>query len=393
MESTQQPSVEFTNLIVNSTSELNKSTESMTSWFTCGLTDFHHCAVFIVCSMIFLAGFLGNIVVIVLLSTKGQFQKTAIFVTIILLALSDVMTQTWLYVLEMFVVSNILDLNSLSTSECSSFIVIGVTQFLLSLYALAILALVRYHAIVYPLRMSRFKSRKFVVCLHILTTFIFACLMTIVATVSLQTMTCDEAIRHNKNIACILALAVIATIALLIILHFLKVRRLRQSLSARSYNTKSSIRRMNNVIYLVLCTFILCQLPFFVYDALQMSGASVSKYFSNTLYSVAIIFNVLNHSVNPYIYFLSYFCFQSRQTRETRRTIRESKMPIQNISSMWFNILLRWTLSLPIFWQICFLNAVRSIMPHEAPEFYKIFILQFFTFYIILWTPQFWILT
>ena len=340
MESTQR-SIETPNPIVNSTSDLKNSTDtngSMTLWFSCGYTDFHNCAVFVVSSVIFLAGFVGNCVVIVLLSTKEQFQKTATFVSIKLLALSDVMTQTvthtWLYVFEKFVVSNILDLNLLSTFECSSFIVIGVTQFLLSLYALAILALVRYHAIVYPLRMSRFKSRKFVVCLHILTTFIFACLMTIVATVSLQTMTCDEAIRHNKNIACILALAVIATIALLIILHFLKVRRLRQSLSARSYNTRSSIRRMNHVIYLVLCTFILCQLPFFVYDALQMSGASVSKYFSNILYSVAIICNVLNHSVNPYIYFLSYFCFQSRQTRETRRTIREPKMSIQNISSM-----------------------------------------------------------
>ena len=163
MESTQQPSEEFTNPIVNSTSELKKSSESMTSWFTCGLTDFHHCAVFIICSAIFLAGFLGNIVVIVLLSTKEQFQKTATFVSIKLLALSDMMTQTWLYVFEMFVVSNILDLNYLSTFECSSVIVIGVTQFLLSLYALAILALVRYHAIVYPLQMSRFKSRKFVV--------------------------------------------------------------------------------------------------------------------------------------------------------------------------------------------------------------------------------------
>ena len=44
----------------------------------------------------------------------------------------------------------------------------------------------------------------------------------------------------------------IGTIALLLILHVLKVRQLGRSLSARTHSVRSSIRKINIVIYIIM---------------------------------------------------------------------------------------------------------------------------------------------
>ena len=113
--------------------------------------------------------------------------------------------------------------------------------------------------------------------------------------------------------------ALLFTIAVLFILHTLKVHRLRQSLSARTYNMKSSIRRMNIAIYIIMCLFIICQLPLIICDVLEIlkRNGTVVKLSDNAfivLVSVGVVFHLINHAINPYIYFVSYYCFQRMRT-------------------------------------------------------------------------------
>ena len=168
------------------------------------------------------------------------------------------------------------------------------------------------------MKVSRLTTSKFVGILHIGGAAIITTTMAIMGRVSLETMTCYQAMYYNGNLVFTHPPAILGTVTFLFTLHVLKIRRLRQSQFARNFNNKSSIRRINIVIYIIMFLFIICQMPFIINDILQLlvdlEVLFLSDYFFKILYNVAIVFYLLNHAVNPYIYFISYLCFKKRST-------------------------------------------------------------------------------
>ena len=219
---------------------------------------------------------------------------------------------------------NLPDITVMEVNILSSLIYV---PFLLSLYSVAMLALVRFKVVAYPLTISKLKSSKFLIILYIITMAISIIFLLAIPLVSLEAF--QETFNFNENLIYILHPAILLTIAVLFILHTLKVRRIRQSFSARTYNIKSSIRRMNITIYIIMCLFIICESPLVICDVLgflKRKGIDVkfSDHSEFVSVSVGIVFYMMNHAVNPFIYFISYYCFQrmrtSRQTMEDRQT-------------------------------------------------------------------------
>ena len=324
-------------------------TESGISFATCGLNEYYHCAVFIICTVIFVFGFIGNIVAIFFLSTKRQYKKNATFVCINLLCFSDVLALTLTYFADMF--ASPVDWAEVyfTTLQCTVLIAFCLSPFLLSCYAVGVLAIVRYHLVAYPMRISKLRSRSFVIFLYVFGATVFVVIMAIVGRVSLETMTCYHAMYYNGNLVFTHPPAILGTVIFLFTLHALKVRRLRQSLSARTYNVKASIRRINVIIYIIMCLFIICQMPFIVNDVLQLLDdfeiISLSDYFFKILYNIGIIFYILNHAVNPYIYFISYLCFQKNPGPSGPASARSSIRSVQSMratSKLWLTSAKRW---------------------------------------------------
>ena len=299
---------------------------------TCGFTHYYHCAVVVVYSIIFIFGVIGNSVVIYILSTKERFQRKATFTSINLLAISDVLALTCSYVSDIaygFDPERIMKyITGLGVNIVDS---LSYLPFLLSLYSVVMLALVRYKVVAYPLVISKLKSPKFLIIVYLIITAICFTLLLAIALVSPETL--PEDFHYNENPTYILNPALLFTIAVLFILHALKVYRLRQSLSARTYNIKSSIRRMNIAIYIIMCLFIISQLPIIICDVLEiMKRNGIDLTLSDNsfivLVSVGSVFYLINHAINPYIYFVSYYCFQRMrtggQTMEDRQTNERS---------------------------------------------------------------------
>ena len=280
--------------------------------YQCGNDHYYNCAVFVVCSLIFVAGVVGNCIVIYHLSTKNEFQKNTTFVCINLLAISDLMSLTVSYWEEMLAGYYFWDSIDLNDVQCTLYVIVGVSPFLLSCYSVSMLALVRYHIVVHPLKVSKLKIRKYIVILYIVATIVISTAMAVVGRVSLETMTYYDVIYDNGNLAYIIPPTVLGTIALLRSLHVLKVRQLRRSLSARTNNVKSSIRKINIVIYIIMSFFIICQTPYIMYDFAEVLeehsefNIVFSERFIKILLSVGIVFYLMNHAVNPYVYFISY---------------------------------------------------------------------------------------
>ena len=318
------------NMVVANASSANGTTNIVT--MACGFSSFYHCSVFIICSVIFAAGFIGNCVAIFLLSTKDKYKKDSTFMSINFLAITDFLAITATYFFDMFTTEDAWAEIGFTKVQCTFLIAIGFAPFLLSCYSVAMLGLVRYHVVAYPLTLSRWKSRKFVVILYMIAAVVLLTIMAVVGHVSQATMTCYEAINYNGNFAFTHPPIILGTFMLLFVLHALKVRRLRMSLSARTYNLKASIRRINIIIYVIMCIFIICQTPFIIADVLQVmidQGVTVSENFIYILYNVGTVFYILNHAINPYVYFISFYCSQRKKplsrSSSTRRSLTRSQ--------------------------------------------------------------------
>ena len=283
---------------------------------SCGFNNLYHCATFVLCSIIVVAGCIGNLLTVCILTAKERFRKQTTFICINFLAVSDLISLSLTYYSDMFSSSDDFDLGAFSDFECILFMVVGLTPFLVSLYALALLALVRYHVISYPLSVSRLKSRRFIIIVYGTGIVALSSAMAVMGRVSLDSMTCYDALNNNGNLAFTHPPAILGTIALLLVLHALKVKRLRSSISARTYNMKASIRRINIVIYIVMGLFIVCQMPYIIHDVLNLLHVYVMNVMTDlitkTLHNVGIVFYLLNHSVNPYIYFISFYFSQKQ---------------------------------------------------------------------------------
>ena len=289
-------------------------TDEMHTSYTCGPSGIYPCPVFIACSVIFVAGFLGNVFSIIVLSAKKEYREKATFVSINMLCVCDLLALTVTYVVDMFIGPEYWAESYISTLQCTAAIAVGMTPFLLSCYSVCMLALVRYSLVAYPLKVGILRSRKVIILLHVAGAAVIATVLAFLVRISLNTMSCFEAFNQNGYLAYTHPPAILGTVVLLFTLHALKVRRLHRCMSARTYNTKLSIRRVNIIIYIIMCMFIVCQTPFIICDVLQLLvdyGVVVLSYRSfEILYSVGIVFYVLNHAVNPYIYFISYLCFK-----------------------------------------------------------------------------------
>ena len=291
---------------------VNISTDATAnSYSSCSRNDFYHCSVFVICSIIFGAGFFGNCFSILILSTMKQYRKKVTFVSINLLCVCDVLALTLTYFTDMFASSEDWAEVHFTTAQCTVLIAVGLSPFLLSIFSVAVLALVRYNLVAHPMRISRLRSRKCVILLHIGGAVVITTVMAIVGHVSLETMSCYHAMYYNGYLVFTHPPMIMGAIIFICTLHVMKVRRLRQSLFARTYNTNTSIRRINKVIYIIMCVFIVCQTPFILTDVLLMlTGLEVvvlSDNFFKTLYNFAIVPYLLNHAINPYIYIISHF--------------------------------------------------------------------------------------
>ena len=290
--------------------------------YPCGPDHYYNCAVFVVSSLIFVAGVMGNCIVIYHLSMKREFQKNTTFVCINLLAISDLMSLAVSYWEEMLADYFFWDAIDLNVVQCMLYVIVGVSPFLLSCYSVSMLALVRYQVVVHPLKVSKLKIRKFIIILYIVAATVISTVIAVVGRVSLETMDCYDVIYDNGNLAYITAPTVVGTIAFLLILHVLKVRQLRRSLSARTNSVRSSIRKINIVIYIIMSLFIICQTPYIMYDFVEVLeehselNIKFSEQFIKILLSVGIVFYLLNNAANPYVYFISYYYYSKRgQTR------------------------------------------------------------------------------
>ena len=339
MQSTIQPSV---TLNLTNVTSANATTDHETSRSWCGASETYHCAVFFICSCIFGAGLLGNCVSIFFLTTKKRYRKNATFVSINLLCICDVLALTLTYTSDMFAGEDDWDDVDFTPLQCSVVIAFGLLPFLLSCYSVAVLALVRYNLVAYPLKESKLRLRKFIIILHIAGALVITLAMGGVGRMSLENMTCYEVLNSNGYFAFTHPPIILGTIAFLITLHALKVRRLRMSLSAKTNSIKASIRRINIIIYMVMCMFIICQLPYVVFDVLQLLNRfgvlEISDEFFNILHNVGTVFYTLNHAVNPYIYFISYLCFQQRPTaepaslRSSIRSVTDTRASIRSVT-------------------------------------------------------------
>ena len=324
----------------NSSSYYNNSgLETISYAYPCGREHYYHWAVFIVCSIIFVAGFFGNCVVIGILHWKEEFRKKSTFVSIHLLAVSDLMALTMSYWEEMFAGYYVWENLDLNRTECTLYIIAGISPFLLSCFSVTMLAMVRYDAVVHPLQLSRLKSRKFIIILYFAAGTILSIIMAVVGRMSLETMSCYNAIYGNGYIVFIVPPTVIAAIIVLLILHILKIQQFRKSIFVRTYNVKSSIRRMNIMIYVILCIFILCQTPYIMYDFVEVLEQSkvniaVSEEFTTTLLSVGVVFHLLNHAVNPFVYFISFYV-SKQNTSNNSRSSNGIVSTIEQCSKLW----------------------------------------------------------
>ena len=348
----------------NGTRDIANFNGSGISFATCGLNEVYHCAVFIICTIIFVAGFIGNIVAIFFLSTRKEYRKNATFVSINLLCVSDVLALTLTYFADMFASPEDWAGINFSTLQCTALISVSLSPFLLSCYAVGVLAVVRYHLVAYPMRISKLRSRKFIIFLYVTGAAIFILVMAIVGRLSLETMSCYHAMYYNGNLVFTHPPAILATVIFLLSLHAMKVRRLRQSLSARTYNVKASIRRINIIIYIIMCLFIICQLPFIINDILQLLDeyeiVSLSDHFFKILYNIAIIFYILNHVVNPYIYFISYLCFKNKPGSSGPASMRSSIRSVPSMratSNLWWTGAARWNIRLMLLKSVKIVSA------------------------------------
>ena len=320
----------------------NTSVHNLSSISWCGASETYHCAVFFLCSCIFGTGLIGNCISIFVLTTKKRYRQNATFVSINLLCICDVLALTLTYSSDMFATEEDWDDVDFTPLQCSVVIALGLLPFLLSCYSVAVLALVRYSLIAYPLAESKLRSRQFIIFLHIAGALVITLAIGGVGRLSLENMTCYEVLNSNGYFAFTHPPIILGTIAFLITLHALKVRRFRMSLSAKTHNIKSSIRRINIIIYMVMCMFIVCQLPYVVFDVLQLlkefGVLEMSDEFFNILHNVGTVFYIINHAVNPYIYFISYLCFQKRPTaepasmRSSIRSVTDKKSSIRSVT-------------------------------------------------------------
>ena len=277
--------------------------------YPCMGEHYYHCAVFVICSIIFVAGFLGNCAVICIVQWKKEFQKKTTFVSIYLLAVSDLVSLSISYWREMVAGYYV---RELTIFECTVFFIAGTMPYFLSCFSVAMLAIVRFDAVVFPLKASRLKTRSFIIILYLSAVVILSIIMTAVGRYSLENMSCYDTIYYNENLVFLFPPATIATIVLLLILHFVKIQQFRTSLSVRTHNVRTSIRRMNIVIYVVMCGFIVCQMPYIMFDFVEIFEKSkvqviISQQFIDILLCLGIVFHLLNHAANPFVYFISFY--------------------------------------------------------------------------------------
>ena len=332
----------YVTLNLTNVTSANTTTDQGSSRSWCGASKTYHCAVFFICSCIFGAGLLGNCVSIFFLTTKKRYRKNATFVSINLLCMCDALALTLTYSSDMFAAEDDWDDVHFTPLQCSVVIAFGLLPFLLSCYSVAVLALVRYNLVAYPLKESKLRSRKFIIFLHIAGALVITLAMGGVGRLSLENMTCYEALNSNGYFAFTHPPIILGTIAFLITLHALKVRRLRLCLSAKTNSIKASIRRINIIIYMIMCMFIVCQLPYVVFDVLQLLNRfgvlEISNEFFIILHNVGTVFYTINHAVNPYIYFISYLYFQKRPTSEPAsmqssiRSVTEYRASIRSVT-------------------------------------------------------------
>ena len=321
----------------NISTDLDSQYETSGYAYPCGYDHYYNCAVFVVCSLIFVAGVAGNCIVIYHLSTKREFKNNVTFVCINLLAISDLMSLAvsyWEEMLAGYYFWNTIDLNDV---QCILYVIVDVSPFVLSCYSVSMLALVRYHVVVHPLKVSKLKIRKFIIILYILAASVISTFVAVFGRVSLETMTCYDVIYYNGNLVYIYLSTDIGTIALLLCLHALKIRKLGRSLSARTNSVRSSIRKINIVIYIILILFIICQTPYIMYGLHVLEENSkinilFSEQFIKILLSGGIVFNLLNHAVNPYVYFISFYYYSKRG--QARRSPGDNIPTIEHTSSM-----------------------------------------------------------
>ena len=317
----------------------NSGLETINYAYPCGREHYYHCAVFIVCSIIFVAGFLGNCVVIGILHWKKAFRKKSTFMSIHLLAISDLMALTMSYWEEMFAGYFVWENLDLNKNECTLYIIAGISPFLLSCFSVTMLAIVRYDAVVHPLKFSRLKRRKFIIILYLAAGTILSIIMAVIGRMSLETMSCYDAIYGNGYIVFIVPPTVIAAIIILLSLHILKIQQFRKSMFVRTYNVKSSIRRMNIMIYVILCIFIVCQTPYIIFDFVEVLeqnevNITVSEEFTTTLLSIGVVCHLLNHAVNPFVYFISFYV-SKQNTSNTSRSSNGIVSTTEQSSKLW----------------------------------------------------------
>ncbi|XP_058510524.1 somatostatin receptor type 5-like [Solea solea] len=266
----------------------------------------------VIYTIVFIVGFLGNTLVIYVVIRYVK-MKTVTNMYILNLALAD----------ELY----ILGIPFLGTNSALSYWPYGdffckvcmtadaMSQFS-STFCLTVMSIDRYLAVVYPIRSTKWRNPQVAKIFNIMVwvvSFLIVLPVTIYSHVQKEFNTCNISWpepRDSWSIAFILYTSILGffgpvfVISLCYLLIVIKVRS--AGVRAGVTNRRRSERKVTKMVVIIVLVFVICWLPFFITNIVNLVYIIPESKTTATVYFVLVILTYVNSCANPILYgFLS----------------------------------------------------------------------------------------
>ncbi|KAL2101753.1 hypothetical protein ACEWY4_003514 [Coilia grayii] len=262
------------------------------------------------------AGLVGNALVIFVILRHARMMASATNVYILNLALADVLCMLSLP----FVGTQLALLHwPFGAPLCRLVLALDSLNQFTSIFFLTVMSVDRYLAVVQHVRSARWRRPPVAKCVS-------ACVWGASLLVNLPVLIFSGISRHGDNLSCniqwpepqeryntafifyTLFLAFLIPLAIICLCYILIIAKVKSSgarvVSSRHVRSEQHVTRM---VCVVVCVFVLCWLPFFVFNVASVTGSLRSTAMLKSTFDVVVVLGYANSCANPVLYaFLSH---------------------------------------------------------------------------------------
>uniref|UniRef100_A0A8C6U6Q2 Somatostatin receptor 5 n=1 Tax=Neogobius melanostomus TaxID=47308 RepID=A0A8C6U6Q2_9GOBI len=262
--------------------------------------------------IIFIVGLLGNTLVIYVVVRYTK-MKTVTNLYILNLALAD---ELYILCIPFQCTQNVLSYWPYGEFLCKMYMTADIMSQFTSTFCLTVMSIDRYLAVVHPMKSAKWRKPHVAKILNALmwaVSFLIALPVTIFSNIQERFNSCNitwPEPYHLWSNAFILFTAIFGffgPVVVICLCYLLLVIRVR-SAGARAGLTKlrKSERKVTRMVVVIVLVFVLCWLPFFTINLVNLVYTIPENDFAATMYFIQVILTYVNSCANPILYgFLS----------------------------------------------------------------------------------------